>query len=194
MKSPPRTRRNFVSDWDELSYLYDKIVFWFYGRQRRAYVHHRFCQNFERLLKKLCPDPSAIRGEECWALLHEVREEWERATEHRENEIRLIKKLQQAAERETDETLRNALLQGYDISDLSDRMDLLSLAYRHMGEPDKAMEILCESRRLCDENGLEFDGQDILDDILSEKSEIGQKREQRVRETSRGRILSLLKG
>ncbi|HDZ23981.1 MAG TPA: hypothetical protein ENH70_05520 [Desulfobacteraceae bacterium] len=65
-----------------------------------------------------------------------------RAAEHRENEIRLIKKLQQVAEKETDESLRNLLLQGYDISDLSDRMDLLSIAYRHIGEPGKAVEIL----------------------------------------------------
>jgi len=176
--SPPKTRRKFVSDWDELSYLYDKIIFWFYGRQRRAYVRHRFCRNFEQLLKKLCPEPSAIKGEECRALLCEVREEWERAAEHRENEIRLIKRLQQAAEKETDESLKNILLQGYDMSDLSDRMDLLSIAYRHAGEPDRAVKMLHESRRLCNENGLEFDGQDILDDILSEKSEIGQEREQ----------------
>ena len=60
-------------------------------------------------------------------------------------------------------------LRNYGYDDLSDRLDLLAVLYHDNGDLDKAIKTLQESRQLCQEHGLEFDGGDMLEDYIEEK-------------------------
>src|SRR5258707_9827365 len=52
--------------------------------------------------------------------------------------------------------------------DLSDRLDLLAMLYRDSGNLSKAISALEESKRLCDEHGVKFDGYDILEEYMKD--------------------------
>ncbi|HMC64179.1 MAG TPA: hypothetical protein VKI65_04505 [Gemmataceae bacterium] len=160
------TRRNFRSAWDEIVYLYDKLLYWFYDRQdpRRA---RPLAQRLERLLRKADPAHDAILGEECWSLIYELEGDLRNAIKHRENEIRMMKRLH-AISRNTPAEGYVLQQRGYD--DLSDRLDLLAILYHDYGDLDKAIRTLEESQRLCKRHGIEFDGKDLLRDYRSEKS------------------------
>lgn len=163
----PRTRRTFSNRWDEVLYLYDKILYWLYGKQNRSRAM-RFAGRLQELLRRLCWKHEAIRGEECWSLLYELKGDLRRAIKYRENEIRLIKGLRQSARPIKDSRQKKWILHGYGISDLSDRMDLLALLYDRAGNTGKAIGVLRNSKRLCKKHGVRFDGQDILDELLTD--------------------------
>ncbi|HEX7449135.1 MAG TPA: hypothetical protein VF306_16395, partial [Pirellulales bacterium] len=55
---------------------------------------------------------------------------------------------------------------GYE--DLSDRLDLLAGLYHDNGDLDRAINALQESKQLCEQQCLEFDGGDMLDEYLVE--------------------------
>jgi tetratricopeptide (TPR) repeat protein len=167
-----RTRRKFKSDWDEIEYLYHKILSWFYERGDRSKAL-RFCDRLEGLLRRASPDHLAILGEECWSLVYEVRGDLRKAIEHRKNEIRLIKRLRKSA---LNSPQRDFLLHGYDISDLSDRYDLLAILYHDAGDLPTALKVLRQSKQLCEAHGIPFDGQDILDEYLAERAANGSKK------------------
>src|SRR5262249_14883352 len=89
---PPPTRRRFRTEWDEIEYLYQKILYWFYPvRDRRKTL--KYCDRMEALLKKVAANHETILGEECWSLVCEARGDLARAIAYRENEIRLIHRL-----------------------------------------------------------------------------------------------------
>src|SRR4051812_20364850 len=92
----PADRRKFANEWDEIGYLYDKLLYWLYQREdsRKA---RPYAKRLERLLPKAAPENDAIFGEECWSLVHETNGNLRKAIEHRENEIRLIRRLHQLA-------------------------------------------------------------------------------------------------
>jgi hypothetical protein len=56
---------------------------------------------------------------------------------------------------------------GYD--DLSDRLDLLASPCHDSGDIDRAIAVLRESQQLCEEHGIKFDGEHILQECLDEK-------------------------
>src|SRR5438128_366459 len=87
------TRRKFDGDWDQVLYYYDKILYWFYPCRNRSRAA-RFCRLLEPILTRVANKHEAIKGEECWSLLHEVRGELDKAILYRKSEIRLIKRLQ----------------------------------------------------------------------------------------------------
>ncbi|MBI3468626.1 MAG: hypothetical protein HY000_36960 [Planctomycetes bacterium] len=161
----PTGRRKFVDEWDEIGYLYDKLLFWLYQRQDKGKARS-YADRLEPLLRKAAPDHQAIRGEECWSLIYESRGNLRKAVQHRENEIRLIHRLHEAAH---DSPHSEVLLRGYGFADLSDRLDLLATLYHDSGDLDRAIETLDESRRLCDAHGIDFDGEDLLREYRSEE-------------------------
>jgi hypothetical protein len=61
-------------------------------------------------------------------------------------------------------------------ADLSDRLDLLAVLYHDNGDTDKAMRTILESKRLCEKHGVEFDGEDILQEYLKEKKKSQMKK------------------
>jgi hypothetical protein len=112
------------------------------------------------------PGRDAILGEECWSLVHEAKGERESAIESRKNEIRLIRRLYQLSHGAPHEEVA---LRDYGCDDLSDRLDLLAVLYQDSGDLDKAITALQESKKLCQEQGLEFDGEDVLQKYVRRK-------------------------
>lgn len=162
---PPPVRRKFAGVWDEIGYLYDKLLYWLYQREDRAKAR-RYANRLSRLLPKADPAGEAIFGQECWSLVHEAEGDLQKAIRHRENEIRLIHRLHDIA-RKAEHS--DAILQGYDLADLSDRLDLLATLYHDSGQLDKAITTLRESKQLCHKAGIPFDGDDLLREYLEEK-------------------------
>lgn len=165
-----RTRRKFYDEWDEIDYLYMKILDWFYGKgdRRKALP---YCARLQPLLEKASSDHEAILGEECWSLICEVRGDLVGAIAYREHEIELIKRLHRSA---VNSPSRDFVLRGYDYSDLSDRYDLLAMLYHDTGNIAKAIRILNESRRLCQRHNIPFEGRDLLRDYLAEVAANGR--------------------
>lgn len=163
---PPLRRHKFANDWDEVEYLYQKLLYWLYEREDAAKAAS-YANRLERLLRSVDPSHESILGEECWSLVYETRGDLSKAIEHRENEIRLMRRLHELARASAEDSL--ALEdRGYD--DLSDRLDLLATLYHDGGELDRAISLLRESEQLCKAHEIEFDGQDLLDEYLAEKN------------------------
>jgi hypothetical protein len=169
-----RTRRTFYHEWDEIDYLYMKILDWFYGKGNRRKALP-FCARLEALLKKTPDAHEAILGEECWSLICEVRGDLAGAIAYREREIELIKRLHRIS---VNTPGRDIVLQRYDYSDWSDRLDLLAILYHDAGDLRKAIQVLKESRRLCQRHGIPFDGKDLLRDFLAEATAEGRSSRQ----------------
>jgi tetratricopeptide (TPR) repeat protein len=167
---PPPDRRTFADKWDEIGYLHDKLLYWLYQRAdpRKA---RGYAQRLEQLLPTAAPDHEAILGEECWSLVHETKGELGRAIKSRENEVRLIRRLYELSR---GAPYKEVALRDYGYDDLSDRLDLLAVLYHDSGDLDKAITTLQESRKLCQEHGMEFDGDDMLQDYLEEKRNFQQ--------------------
>ena len=161
---PPPVRRRFVNEWDEIGYLYDKLLYWLYQRED-AVKARPYAGRLQRLLPNADPDHEAILGEECWSLVYETEGNYVGAIKHRENEIRLIRRLHELVRIAPNAA---AAIEGYDYADLSDRLDLLAMLYHDVGHLDNAVATLKESQKLCEEQGLDFDGEDLLDEYLEE--------------------------
>ena len=163
---PPPDRRKFAHEWDEIGYLYDKLLYWLYQRADGAKARP-FAERLELLLPRAAPDHEAIFGEECWSLICETKGDLPKAIKYRENEVRLIRRLHELSRNAPHAEL---VLNDYGYDDLSDRLDLLATLYHDSGNLDKAMSILQESKRLCEAHGMKFDGDDILQEYLAEKA------------------------
>jgi hypothetical protein len=162
---PPCDRRKFADARDEMEYLYHKLLYWLYERQDRVRAR-TFADRLARLMASASHCHDAIFPEECWSLICETRSDLRGAIQHRANEIRLIKRLHESSRNapQEEDVFR---LYGYD--DLSDRLDLLASLYHDSGDIDRAIAVLRESKQLCEEHGIQFDGDDILHECLDEK-------------------------
>lgn len=166
MKDKPLPdRRTFAGAWEEISYLRDKLLYWLYQRADTGKAR-RYAQRMERLLSRAAPDHDAVLGEECWALVYETKGDLGAAIQARENEVRQIRRLHELSHGASYEAIA---LKDYGYDDLSDRLDLLAGLYHDNGEFDKAITTLRESRKLCQEHGLEFNGEDMLQEYVEEK-------------------------
>ena len=155
---PPPDRRKFADARDQIDYLYHKLLYWLYEREDKVRAQ-AYAERLAKLLSQSSCENEAIFPEECWSLIFEAKEDLPRAIAHRENEIRLIRRLHEIS-RGTRQQEPIFGLYGYD--NLSDRLDLLAVLYRDSGNLDKAISTLRESKQLCEEHGLKFDGEDIL--------------------------------
>jgi hypothetical protein len=163
---PPADRRKFANAWDEIEYLYSKLLYWLYQREDNGKAR-RYADRLERILRKADPNGDAILGQECRSLICETRGDLAAAIKHRENEIRLIRRLH--------ESIRNTPHQEFALKDygydaLSDRLDLLATVHRENGNLNKALAVLRESQELCKANGIRFDGEDLLQKYAEEKN------------------------
>jgi hypothetical protein len=167
----PPTRRRFYHEWDAIDYYYHKVLYWFYQQhdRRRAL---KFCAPLERILQEAAADHEAILGEAAWSLLYEVKGDLSKAIHYRQSEIKLIRRLWEISRGAPDEDIA---LEHYGPSDLSDRFDLLAILYHEAGDLDKALSVLQESKQLCDEHGVRFDGKDLLRDYLAEKKQLSSQ-------------------
>lgn len=169
MKSkPPPVRRKFAHAWDEIDYLHFRLLYWLYERADPAKARP-YADRLQRILRKADPNHQVLLGAECRSLVCETKGDIRGAIEYREHEIRLIRKLWIISRGTPSEEFA---LQDYGPADLSDRLNLLALLYRENGELDKAIATLLESKQLCEEHGTRFDGEDILEECLEEKSPV----------------------
>ncbi len=160
--------RKFTNEWDEIAHLYHKLLYWLYN-QENAVRARAYSDRLEQLLPQADPNHEAIFGEECWSLIHETKGNLPEAITCRENEIRLIRQLHAISK---DQPYEQAALKGYDISDLSDRLNLLAGLYHDSGDLDRAIKTLEESRQLCIRHGIAFDAEDLLGEYLKERTNI----------------------
>ncbi len=163
-KAPP-VRRKFADERDQIDYLYHKLLYWLYEREDKVRAR-AYAERLARLLSKASAEHDAIFPEECRSLTCEAMDDLPGAVKHRENEVRLIKRLHEIS-RGTRQQDHIFGLYGYD--NLSDRLDLLAVLYHDSGDLDKAIATLLESKHLCSKHRIRFDGADILQEYLEEK-------------------------
>lgn len=162
---PPLKHRKFANDWDEIDYLYQKLLYWLYDRDEAGKAAP-YSARLERVLAVADPNHESILGEECWSLIYETRGDIAKAIDYRENEIRLMRRLHELTR---DSATNSPALEGRGYDNLSDRLDLLATLYYEGGDLDKAISLLLESKELCESRGSRFDGEDLLEDYLREK-------------------------
>jgi tetratricopeptide (TPR) repeat protein len=160
----PPTRRKFQSDWEQVEYLYNKLLHWFYGEEAPARARP-YAERLKRLLRKNDAKQESILGQECRSLIYELEGDLEAAIRHRENEIRKIRRLHEITPKKD----WDWVCQRYEYEDLSDRLDLLALLYDANGQTKRALELLGESKALCERHGLPFDGADILEELMADE-------------------------
>lgn len=161
----PLKRQKFDNNWDEIEYLYQKLLYWLYEREDAAKAA-AFADRLEQLLSSFDPRHESILEEECWSLIYESKGDVAKAIEHRENEIRLMRRLHELA---GDTACNSFALEGRGFGHLSDRLDLLATLYHDRGDVDRALSLLRESKQLCEEHGIEFDAEDVLEAYAKEK-------------------------
>ncbi len=154
------------SEWDKIRDLYHKLLYWLY---RRGNVQKalKYADQLEPLLDKADPNHGAILAEEIWSLISEAKGDLRNAIRHRENEIGAIRQLHTISR---DQPYEKIATNGYDYSDLSDRLNLLAALYHDSGNLDGAIRTLSKSKQLCADHGIEFDADDVLEEYLAEKA------------------------
>jgi tetratricopeptide (TPR) repeat protein len=157
----PSDQRKFAHVSEEMGYLYDKLVYWLYQRQDVPRAR-TFADRLASVLRSSGPEMETIFAEECRSLVYEAKGNLAKAIEHRENEIRLIRRLHQL---ELHRATAHFVLSQYSYVDLGDRLDLLAVLYHGRGNLEKAISTLQESKELCEKNNVKFDGQDLLRSI-----------------------------
>lgn len=165
-----RSRRKFRNEWDEIDYLYMKILDWWYGKEDRRKALP-FCTRLQALLDRTPDAHEAVFGVECLSLIREVQGDLPGAITYREREIELMKRLLRIAAKHTH---REFICRDRDYPDLSDRLDLLAILYHDAGDLQKAIQVLKDSRRLCRRHGIPFDGEDVLREYLAEAATDGR--------------------
>ena len=87
-----KTRRLFVSNWDELGYVCDKVRDLIYIKGKGASAR-RYRNRLERLITELSGNDLAILRVEAIALLHELNDDIGEAVKYRQQEIELMERL-----------------------------------------------------------------------------------------------------
>jgi hypothetical protein len=146
-----------------MDYLYHKLLYWLYDRQDRRKARP-FADRLGRLLRKASTGQD-IFSAECRSLVAEAKGDLPKAIAHREEEIRRIERLHQITPGTPGERY---VLDRYGYDDLSDRLDLLAVLYHEQGDREKAIRVLEKSRALCKRRGIDFDGEDLLQEYLAE--------------------------
>lgn len=130
---PPATRRKFKNLADELIYVYDKLLYWFYDKGNLS-VSRKFALRMEEILEK-SPDNAeeSIFGNECLALINEVEGNWKQAITYRKKEIGLIYRLRELAKTEKP-LARKRILKDFDAREIADRYELLAIELWNDGQ------------------------------------------------------------
>ncbi|WP_441293106.1 hypothetical protein ACSRUE_19970 [Sorangium sp. KYC3313] len=168
-----RNRRRFVSDWDELDYLYHKALQWFYGSPVNSVRARAFAVRLEELLTKMKPGSMSIMAQECWALVCEIKGDLVGAIRHRRREIKLLMKLLSLPEYPQ---LDPEIVGSH--SDLVDLLVLLALLYQDTGSFEEAIKCLEQAREVAKQRRFRFPAYELLTDLRltvreSKRSRVG---------------------
>jgi hypothetical protein len=145
--------------------LYKKLLASMYedAAANRAKV---IAERLARLLSRCRAMAGSIFMEECLSLVAEARGDLLLAIWHRANEIRLIRQLHKL----TPDHQAGLVRTQYDEEDLQDRLNILAMLYHDIGDLGKAVETLQESQQLCAQYGLAFEGGDLLQEYMKERT------------------------
>ena len=158
-----------AQEWREIDDVYHQLLYWYYDRENLQKARP-IARRLERLLSEV--NPQTILGESAWALVLECKGDLHGALQHRQNEIRLMRRLLQISAKASDP---KAFLKHYDFTDLSDRLDLLAILYRDTGNLEQAIKILRQSKSLSKNHGIPFDGKNLLEDYLAEQDSMSRQ-------------------
>jgi tetratricopeptide (TPR) repeat protein len=151
--------------WGNIKGIYYRLLNSLYKHEDYKSAN-KFAEELKILLHRVDPNHETIFGEECWSLISESQGNLAEAIKYREHEIQLIRQLHE----ETKNNPASAgVLKYYGYDDFCDRMDLLAILYHDIGELDKAIAVLQESKRVCQQHGIKFDGEDLMEKYLQEK-------------------------
>jgi hypothetical protein len=152
------TSRNAASSRTDFDALYLDLITRFYEEEdlERA---RKAAGLIEKLLDGSPPLAGSIRGEEVRSLIAELRGNLSEAIQSREAEIRKILELHTLAANTAN---WKTVSKQYDFSDVSDRLDLLAGLYDGLGQKDRAIAVLLESKAYCAAHGIPFDSEDML--------------------------------
>ena len=141
--------------------LYHELLKWYFDKGELAKAR-AVAARLEAELQKSPEYSQSIRGEEVRSIISELHGDLPEAIQSREAEIRKILELHNAA---VNTANWQYVSNRYDYSDVSDRLDLLAILYDKAGEIHRAIAILLESKLYCQFHGVEFDAQDLLDEL-----------------------------
>lgn len=158
MTPQPRIRRSFKNPWDEIDYLYQQVLYWFYEKENRSRCYP-YAFRLQRLLAQTDPRTESLLGMDARAVLAELARDWREAIQYRTKAINSLLRLQR------NDRLRQVHLTP---DDLRDRMDLLAIHYWDAGQPRRALKTLAEAEAFCQASGIPFDGANIRDEITAE--------------------------
>lgn len=166
----PPTRRKFKSDWDEALYVYHKIIYWFYGRDKRTHAAH-FTQRMRKLLRRVDPKQVTVKGAECWSLVYEIEKNLHEAILHRKLEIKRMERCLKSMNRDAPAAHapargKETAPDGYDnYTDLADRFILLAILERGAGNLEGAVNSLRRARKLSETHGFRFEAEDLWNEL-----------------------------
>jgi tetratricopeptide (TPR) repeat protein len=161
-----------AQEWREIDDLYHQLLYWYYDRENLPKARP-VARRLERLLSEV--NSQTILGESAWSLVLESKGDLPGAIQHRQNEIGLMRRLLQISAKASDP---KAVLKHYDFADLSDRLDLLAILYHDAGNLEQAIKVLRQSKSFCENHGIPFDGNNLLQDYLAEQKSMSRQSRQ----------------
>jgi hypothetical protein len=154
----PRKQDQSLEATDGVESLYQQLLQAFYGKPNRVQAKE-IAERLEAVLATRRDVSDSIRGDEVRAILAELRGDLEEAVRSRRREIRKIRQLHEMA---SGKPGWEYVLQQYDYSDLSDRLDLLAINYAEQGDLDRAVRVLRKSKKICETHHIPFGGKCLL--------------------------------
>jgi hypothetical protein len=154
-----------VNTWEQISHLYDGLIYWLYERQN-AHRARSYADRLEQALARNQTEAGAIFAEECRSLIYEAKGDWKQAIKHREKEIGLIRRLHARARNTLNERY---VFRQYSYADLRDRFELLAMLYRDSDDMDKAVATLQRAKQFCKKHGVKFTAETILREYQEDK-------------------------
>jgi hypothetical protein len=152
------TSRKAASSRTDFDELYLDLITRFYEEEdlERA---RKAAGLIEKFLDGSPSVAGSIRGEEVRSLIAELRGNLSEAIQSREAEIRKILELHTLAANTAN---WKTVSKQYDFGDVSDRLDLLAGLYDSLGQKERAIAVLLESKAYCTAHGIPFDSEDML--------------------------------
>lgn len=150
--------------------LYQELVKAFYDAVDRERAKEAATQ-LTAILGEHSDFTHSIRGEEINSIIADLQDDLPAAIQSREAEIRKMLELHETASRTKTWAYVSKI---YDYSDVSDRLDLLANLYDKLGEQDRAIAVLMESKSYCQSHGIPFSGQELLKELEETRNEIDQ--------------------
>jgi hypothetical protein len=161
VRKPPRNNRESACDGNGIESLYLQFLKQFYEKGDRRKTQD-LAARVENALAASPDYAGSIREEEIRSLIAESRGDFAQAARSREAEIRKILQLHTLS---VNTPGWEYVARQYGFSDVSDRLDLLAILYDELGDLDRAIATLHESKRYCESHGIPFDGRDLLDEL-----------------------------